>query len=206
MNPTESSLQQPAKKNFHIPLLVVLMLVLIAAVEFVLLMKKDGKLPTAVSTTMEEVTPAPAEEEAASEGSFKIVADDNNAVHAIGVPFTVALNVDSNGRGVVGFDAVVEYDPAAFILGPVVSNVQGFTAISSTRKNYLEITSSKDPQVATPPVFKDTKVVTITLTPRKAGSYPVRLLDKVDGSSSKFIDINTKIFAPQTSSVTVTVK
>lgn len=202
MDNSNSSEQIP-KKNFHISLLIVL--VLVAAVEFVLLLKKDGKLPMAVSTNFEETSQVPDEVEGVVEGSF-IVSVGDNASYAVGVPLIVTVNADSNGRGVVAFDAIFQYDTSAFTLGSLSSSVVGFSAVSNVRRGYLEVTSSKDPQTTVVPVFKNTNVLTFTLVPQKVGNYSIRLIDKVGGSSTKFIDSNTKIFLPKTGSVSVTVK
>ncbi len=138
MDPIETQPQHPGKKNVY--LFILAALIVVAVVEFVLLMSK-GKAPSAVSTVGDKTAVTPAQEQTISEGFFKIAAGDTAAGYVVGVPFTVTLNVDSNGRRVVGFDAVVEYDESAFTLGQVTSNEDGFTAISSTRKKYLEKTS-----------------------------------------------------------------
>lgn len=194
---------QTPKKNFLIPLLIVLALV--AVFELALLLKKDSSLPTAVSTNTEETPQVTDKMEGATEGSMKVSAGENTN-NTVGVPFTVTVIADSNGRGVVAFDAILRYDTSAFTLSSLSSTVTGFSATSNDSKGYLNITSSTNPQSTVTPVFKDTSVLTLTLVPRKAGNYTISLIDKVDSSSTKFIDNNTRIFLPSTGSVNVTVK
>lgn len=200
-NPTVSNSNQPPKKNHHIILLAVL--VLIAVVELFLLLSKNGKLPTAVTTEESQVT-----EESLTEGTVEGVFSLNSqsTTVSVGTPIVFTVTADSNKRGVVGFDAVVEYDTSAFSLASVSSSLQGFTAVGSTRKKYLEVTSAKDPQTLVTPVLSNTEVLKITLNPLKQGSYAVKLLDKVDSSTTKFVDSETEVFRPQTNSVTVTVE
>ena len=197
--------QQPEtpKKNFIIPFLVIL--ILVAAVELFLLVQKNGKFPSAVSTNVEETSPAPDKLVGVTEGAFNVSAG-NKSGYTVGVPFTVILSADSNGRGVVGFDAVFQYDPTAFTVGLVSSPVAGFSATSNTSKGYLDVTSTKDSEKILTPVFKNTDVLALTFTPKKKGNFLIRLLNKIDNSSTKFIDDNTKIFLPSTGSVNVTVK
>lgn len=192
--------QLPVKKNYHGGLLVVL--VLIAVVEFVLLMNKNGQLPYAASTKQEEVVEVPVEE-GVVEGIFSLSADK---VATVGAPLTFTVTADSNKRRVVGFDAVVEYDASVFTLGRVTSSLKGFTTSSSTRNKYLEVTSSKDPQTVVTPVLQNTEVFTFTLTPRKAGSFRVDLVDKADASSTKYVDSDTQVYMPKVNGVEVMVK
>lgn len=192
--------QQPVKKNFHVGLLTVL--VLIAIIEFFMLLNKNGQLPSVTPTRRDEVVEAPVQENV-MEGVFSLSADK---VATIGAPMTFVVKADSNNRRVVGFDAVVEYDTTAFTLGSVRSSLEGFTTTSSTRKKYLEVTSSKDLQTVVTPVLQDTEVLTFTLTPRKAGSYTIVLVDQVDGSSTKYVDSDTQTYSPRVNSVEVMVK
>lgn len=194
---------QAPKNKFLIPFLIVL--VLVAVFEFVLLLKKDGKLPTAASTSVEEISKAPEEMEGIKEGSLTLSVDNNTNI-VVGSPFTVTVNADSNGHSVVAFDAILQYDNTAFTLGSVSSTVDGFSATSNSSRGYLDITSSKSPQTTATPVFKDASVLTLTLIPQKSGSYKINLLKKIDKASAKFVDTNTKIFLPTTGSVDVMVK
>ncbi|MGB2732173.1 MAG: hypothetical protein WBC38_04365 [Microgenomates group bacterium] len=198
MDPVQE--QPPVKKNFHRSLLVVL--VVIAAVEFLLLMNKNGQFPPAASTKQEAEVESPLQE-GVMEGVFSLKADK---VATVGAPLTFTVAADSNKRKVVGFDTIVEYDETAFTLGSVRSSLKGFTATSSTRKKYLEVTSIKEPQEAVTPVLKNTEVLSFTLTPRKVGNYKVNLVDRVGESSTKYIDSETQVYLPKVNGVTVTVK
>ena len=191
------------KKNFLLPILIVL--VLIVAVLSVLLFQKNRNLPSAASTSNveNEVIEAPVQTGIA-EGVFGLSTASQSA--SIGVPIVIVLKADSNGRGVVGYDAIVQYDVTAFTLGEVKSTVAGFTAIASSRKNYLEVTSFKDSASTVAPVFKDTDILTVTLTPLKAGVFNVDLLDEIESSNTKYIDSETKVYVPQVDDLTVTVK
>lgn len=189
------------KKNFLIPFLIVL--VLIAAVEMLLLLNESGKMPLAVSTVDNQEVTAPVQEGVA-EGVISL--STANPDVSVGTPITFVVKLDSNSRGVVGMDAVVSYDKSVFTAGPVRSSMVGFTANYSSRKDYLEITSSKDPQTVEIPVLANTDVFSFTLTPRKAGIFKVELLSNADKSSTKFIDAETAIYLPKVNAVTVTVK
>lgn len=202
-NTTVTYQRQTPKKNFLIPFLMVL--ILIVTFEFVLLIKKDKKVPDAVSTSSQETPQVKGVSDGSMEGSFKL-SKDNKTNYMVGVPFTVTVNADSNGRGVVAFDTVLQYDTTALTLSSFSSTVNGFTATSDEKDGYLYITSSTSPQVAVTPVFKDSSVLTITLVPKKAGNFTIGILDKVDNSSTKFIDNNTRIYWPSIGSVNVMVK
>lgn len=198
-----SVLNQPdaPKRNFLVPFLIIL--VLVAAIEVFLLMQKNRNFPSAVSTVESPVVESPVQEGVA-EGALNL--STANQVASVGVPITFVVKLDSNKRGVVGMDTIVSFDKTVFTAGPVRSSITGFTAISSSRKDYLEVAVSKDPQTIEIPVLANSDVFSFTLTPSKAGMYKVELLDSVDKSSTKYIDADTAIFLPEVNSVTVTVK
>ena len=197
----EALIQQPEapKRNFLVLFLVVLAIV--AVVELYLLLQQNGKVPTAVTTSavVKEVTEAPVQEGALS-------LSVGNQVATVGSPISFVVKLDSNKRGVVGMDAVVSFDKKVFTAGPARSSLPGFTAASSARKDYLEVTLSKDPQTVEIPVLENEDVFNFTLVPNKAGVFKVELLSEADKSSSKFIDSDTEIYMPKVNRVTVTVK
>lgn len=193
---------QAPKRNFLVPFLIIL--VLVAAVELFLLMQKSGKFPSAVSTVKKQEVMVP-DQEGVAEGAFNVSAG-NKSDYTVSAPFTVTLTADSNGRGVVGFDAVFQYDTTALTAGSVSSSVAGFSATSNMSKGYLDVTSTKDSEKILTPIFKNTDVLVLTFTPKKKGSFTINLLNKIDNSSTKFIDDNTKIYLPKVNSVTVSVK
>ena len=195
--------RQSPKKSFLVPFLIVL--ILIVAFEFVLLIKKDRNVPDAVSKSSQEAPQVKGISDGSMEGYLKL-STDYKSNYIVGVPFTVTVKADSNGRGVVAFDTILQYDTSALTLSSISSTVNGFTATSVDNEGYLLITSSTSPQVAVTPVFKDTSVLTITLVPKKTGNFTISLIEKVGKSSTKFIDNNTRIFLPSIGSVNVKVK
>ena len=197
------STQQPQapKRNYLLVFFVVL--VVIAVAELFLILQKSGGLPSAATIEENEVVEE-STEMGIGEGVMSLGSDIQEAT--VGKPIKFVVKLDSNKRGVVGMDAVLSFDKAVFSAGPVDSSLKGFTAVSSTRKNYLEVTSSKDPQTVEIPVLANEDVFSFMLTPKKAGVYKVELLGKADKSSTKFIDAETAIYLPKVNSVTVTVK
>lgn len=194
---------EPSMKKFLIPLLIVLVLIAVALLVFV--WQKRDNPPSAVSTTaVEEQLEVVPVQRGTEEGVFSVNTSDQ--VASVGVPMKVLVKADSSGRAVVGFDAILKYDVEAFTLGEVKSSLTGFTAIASSRKNFLEVTSFKDLVSSVAPVFNNTEVLEVTLTPLKAGIFTVDLIDEVGSSNTKYIDGNTEVFIPQVNSVTVTVK
>lgn len=197
----EMLIQQPEapKKNF-LKLFIVVMAI-VAVVELYLLLQQNGKFPTAVTTSTvdKQVTEAPVEEGVLSLSVGK-------QVTTVGTPINFVVKLDSSKRGVVGMDAIVSFDKKVFSASPAQSTLKGFTAVSSSRKNYLEVTLSKDPQTVEIPVLENEDIFSFTLVPNKAGVFKVELLSEADRSSSKFVDSDTEIFLPKVNSVTVTVK
>lgn len=204
MDQTNTELMQPQgpKKNYRFSLLVVL--VVIALVEFVLLMNKSA-LPGAVTDSQQQNVQEKQREEVQKAGSFTI-STGSQRQFAVGEPVTVTLTANSAKHSVVGFDAVMLFDSSALTYRSVTSNLKGFSIVGSVRKGYLELTSAKDPATEVVPVLSDTEVATITFVPTKAGEYKLTLLDAIEQSSTKFVDSETMMYQPQVNEVVITVK
>ncbi len=204
MDQTNTELMQPQgpKKNYRVSLLVVL--VLIALVEFVLLMNKNT-VPGAVTDSQQQNMKERKMEEVQKAGSFT-VSTGSQKQFVVGQPVTVTITASSDKHSVVGFDAVMLFDASALTYRSVSSDLKGFTVVGSVRKGYLELTSAKDPAAEIVPVLNDTKVATVTFTPTKAGQYKLSLLDAIDQSSTKFVDSETVMYQPQLNEVSITVK
>lgn len=204
MDQTNTELMQPQgpKKNYRFSLLVVL--VVIALVEFVLLMNKSA-VPGAVTDSQQQNVQEKQREEVQKAGSFTI-STGSQRQFAVGQPVTVTLTANSAKHSVVGFDAVMLFDSSALTYRSVTSNLKGFSIVGSVRKGYLELTSAKDPATEVVPVLSDTEVATITFVPTKAGEYKLTLLDAIEQSSTKFVDSETVMYQPQVNEVVITVK
>lgn len=204
MDQTNTELMQPQgpKKNYRFSLLVVL--VVIALVEFVLLMSKSA-VPGAVTDSQQQNVEEKQREEVQKAGSFTI-STGTQRQFAVGQPVTVTLTANSAKHSVVGFDAVMLFDSSALTYRSVTSNLKGFSIVGSVRKGYLELTSAKDPATEVVPVLSDTEVATITFVPTKAGEYKLTLLDAIEQSSTKFVDSETMMYQPQVNEVVITVK
>lgn len=204
MDQTNTELMQPQgpKKNYRFSLLVVL--VVIALVEFVLLMNKSA-VPGAVTDSQQQNVQEKQREEVQKAGSFTI-STGSQRQFAVGQPVTVTLTANSAKHSVVGFDAVMLFDSSALTYRSVTSNLKGFSIVGSVRKGYLELTSAKDPATEVVPVLSDTEVATITFVPTKAGEYKLTLLDAIEQSSTKFVDSETMMYQPQVNEVVITVK
>ncbi len=204
MDQTNTELMQPQgpKKNYRFSLLVVL--VVIALVEFVLLMNKSA-VPGAVTDSQQQNVQEKQREEVQKAGSFTI-STGSQRQFAVGEPVTVTLTANSAKHSVVGFDAVMLFDSSALTYRSVTSNLKGFSIVGSVRKGYLELTSAKDPATEVVPVLSDTEVATITFVPTKAGEYKLTLLDAIEQSSTKFVDSETMMYQPQVNEVVITVK
>lgn len=199
----DALIQQPEspKKNFLFLFLIVL--VFVAVLELFLVLQKSDKFPSAVYTGENQEVEPPLQE-GVSEGVININLLSPKA--SIGNPITFVVKLDSNKKGVVAMDAVVSFDKNIFTVGTVKSSLPGYTAVSNARKNFLEVTLSKDLQTVEIPVLENEDVFSFTLTPKKAGAHKVELLTTEGKSSTKFVDSDTTVFLPKVNSVTVTVK
>lgn len=205
MEPSNNELMQAQtpKKPYAVSLLVVL--VVIALVEFVLLMNRSAVAPGAVTNTSnQEATQK--EEMFQKAGAFTLSADKMGGQYRVGDTITLTMTADSAKKGVVGFDAVMLFDASTLTYQGARSQIKGFTTVGSVRRGYLEVTSAKDPQTLITPVLADTEVVSVSFTAKKAGQYKVSLMDVVDQSSTKFVDSETTMYLPQLNEVTITVK
>lgn len=204
MDQDNSGLMQPQgpKRNYRVSILVVL--ALIALVEFILLMNKNAA-PGAVTSMRQPDGEQSKPDEMKQAGSFTVSVDSQQRF-SVGQPVSIVVTADSGEQSVVGFDAVVLFDTTGLTYRSVTSNLTGFTTVGSVRKGYLELTSAIDPVATAAPVLRKTSVAAITFMPKKAGTYRFTLLDQIDQSSTKFVDNKTVLYRPKLNEVVITVK
>ncbi len=138
-------------------------------------------------------------------GSMSLVVKDApDSRVAVGTAFTLLVLADSEGTDIVGFDALLSYDPS-MNPGTATTPLTSFKLFTFNRDGHLTFTATKSPNITTPTPFQKSQILTIPFTSSAKGVYTFSILSKNGKETTKMVDVNTKVFSPQPSSLKVTI-
>lgn len=168
--------------------------------------RAPANVPTvpAQQTQLQAQTNQPIVPESRPGGSMKLQSLDGS-VGQVGKPVSFAVIADSAGKDIVGFDIVLDYNPAQFELQNAAANAGGFKVSSSTKKGILAVSGYKLVGEKNPTVFANTQIATITLIPKQTGSFKISPVATMGNASSKMISVAKEISLPQLDSVNVVI-
>lgn len=111
--------------------------------------------------------------------------------------------INSVGKEVVGFDALIQYDKTAFDFVDAISLMPDFKVKSLTRDTHVAITGILAPQSNTKPVLSDTAILKLSFMPKKAGIYNFSILPKVGQETTDIVDSKSRVEYPRVNMTTV---
>lgn len=154
----------------------------------------------------EEITEPTSTLQLEEKGSFTLAVRNNDLNQVqLGQTFFVTVLASSEDSSIVGFDALLTYDRDAFTLGQATTSLQSFQLFAKDQDDYQSYTAALSPN-ATASVFSETEILSIPFTPTQAGKYTFELLSEAGGETTKMVeDATTNVFAPQVSTLQVTV-
>lgn len=118
---------------------------------------------------------------------------------------TVTLTGSSDNKDIVGYDALVKYDPAFLDVVSVTSANPSFQISTFRKTNGLSITGTKSLSVKTSTVFQSSTLVTVVFKPKSRGNTMVSVVSNEGKESSKFIDTSSTILVPQVEPITLAI-
>lgn len=89
---------------------------------------------------------------------------------SMGQPITLVIAMDSDGKPVVGYDAIITFDPALVSYTTHTSLVSEFDIFRRAEEGKVLITGVKMPSVTNQVTLRNTNVAEVTFTPKKAGT------------------------------------
>src|SRR5207247_765245 len=106
---------------------------------------------------------------------------------------------------VVGFDILIKYDPEAFSFSSLSSLTSKYQVYKNLKDDYITMTGVQPPQNQERSLLNDTRLVELTVIPKKTGTYKFEIVPKFGKETTKFVDNKTKRYYPQTSDLTVNI-
>ena len=190
---------QPFLKIFLISLIVVFAILL-----FVLYNSQRQKGMEESSKVSTSQSPSSAPTTVPTEGSFFLAADQTSVT--LNTPVTVVLKADSNGKSIVGYDLVLQYDPSSLEVASASSMLPDFTVYHLKSADHYSLTATKKIASTDPSVFNQTEVLKLVVTPKKAGSLTLNLVAALGNEKTQMVDGTTKVIYPAVNEITLEVK
>ncbi len=183
-------------KNYKIYIIFLFIFFLVfAGTGLFLLMKGVKPSGKAVSTIRQQ--PAALPTVAPKEGLMQLAIPGNTNRFSKNTPVTLQIIVDSNNENIVGWDAIISYDPAVFDFVQATSAMPDFKIYSFKREKHISLSAIKSLQNNTSSVFKTTVVATVILQPKLTGKYPVILSAEAGKEKTNLVNTVTKRIYPQ---------
>jgi len=150
------------------------------------------------------------------ESTFVIPATDNVIMtldtdlsgNQVKVGDMIELNLfaDSNGKNIVGYDAVLYYDSLAFDFFKGITKLPDYKIFTYKKGHYFTITGLKKLQSAPSPMTKANKLATLTFKATKAGKFEFSLKQSNEKDKTDLVTDKTEVLVPTLNKMTVEVK
>lgn len=123
---------------------------------------------------------------------------------SVGTAKAIAITMNTDGRQILGFNAIIQYDPQQMSIGRIGSTVPAFTAYQTEAvPGYIVVDAVKTSPDNTPIVFSNTAVLSVPVTVKNAGTYNIRLVEQNNKDKAKFFDEKLNPYYPMGAVVTI---
>jgi hypothetical protein len=136
--------------------------------------------------------------------SGQLVMSVEKSTVQVNQPVMVTIKGTSNGKDIVGFDILVNYD-SQYLDNPVITSATpDFQVTSYTKKKgFISITGTKTAINQTKELLNKTALVSIKFVTLKKGQTSIQLNEKVNQEETKLVDINLDHIYPEGSSLSL---
>jgi len=193
---------EPQQSNYKIKLFIILFFLTLGVVMGYLVLtsrKSVNSNPTQIQPTVVN----PILSTTKKEGSMMLSTSDNVDRKPIGTNFSVDLWVDSNGKDITGYDAVVSYDKTKLDLVSAASDVPDVTLYKRDTATSLVITGVKTLASTATHVWVKTKIATLVFHPKIKGNFTLSVAPSDGRSLTKMVNVASKVLYPMVSSLAV---
>ncbi len=111
--------------------------------------------------------------------------------------------LDSAGKEVVGFDALIQYDKAAFDFVDAVSLMPDYKIKNLVRDTHIAITGILAPQSDIKTVLNDVALLKVSFIPKKAGIYDFSIVANAGQETTDIVDSKSRVEYPRVNTITV---
>lgn len=133
------------------------------------------------------------------------VAGDEGATATVGEPVEVALEANSKGADVNGYDLLIPYDKTSFEITNVVSLKDSFEVYPKDREDYYSVTGIKLLNETDPTPFENEPIIQFEIVPKQAGELYIDVMAERGKETTKFVDANVQLIKPQIKPIKITV-
>lgn len=124
--------------------------------------------------------------------SVLLLRTDTSKTPMVGVPMTVYVDADSKNADIIGYDAIVQYDPRAMEFVSVTSAIADFDIFRRIGTNSATVTGTKAIQAKGKSIFTKTPLLVYTFRPKKSGPTTFTLKGTLGKLQSKLVDTQVK--------------
>lgn len=198
-NPTENN---PAKNNIFVYLMIVFLAIFFGTGIFLFLSNSKAKQnnETAVTSSIkEEKMEIPTE--VPTQGSLTLSTTSTSV--KLNYNFNVDVTANSDQKNIVGYDLVVNYDPATIEFINAQSLLPGFQIYTYKKENYVLITAVKGLQNQAQSAFSDNKILTLTFLSKKIGTGSLSLKSPSGNEKTKLVTDTTESLNPKLSDLQI---
>ena len=136
-----------------------------------------------------------------TEGAMELVTDKGS--YKMGDKISMSINIDSGDKNIVGYDAVLFYDPLAFEFISASSALSDYKVYSYKKENYLTLTAVKNLSSAASPL--KSKAVTLVFDSKKSGKYNFSLKTSAGSEKTDLVTDKTEVFSPELNEITINI-
>ncbi len=196
---TNSKIIQDQKKN-HLAVLIVVILLIVTAAIFLSQAKTYAPVNQGSQIVNAPIAPT-------NDPNLWMKLESNNRSTQIAQSDKVilALTASSSGHDIVGYDALINYDPSFFDVVSIQSSSPDFQVVPFKKKGTISITGSKSPSVTSQTVFINQSLLTVVLSPKRKGTTTISLVPVSGPETTKMVDASSKLLTPQLTPITLAI-
>jgi hypothetical protein len=187
------------KNNKLLPIIAVaVMAICIGALIVMTLINRSGSglitvppVPTAGPSVTPTLIPHP------TLGSMTMKTKDGLTKYQVGHPVTLVIQADSEGKSIVGYDAIMSYDNTGFSYGGGTSLSQDFKLYAYDRKTYVAFSGIRSLQSNKLDAWSSFPLIEVVMMPKSKGNYTFELSPE-GREASKLVDDKAQVVYPKT--------
>lgn len=204
MDPQTQNSPVTNKQLPFVKLLLLSLIIVFAVLLFVLYNSQRQKSMEESTKVATSQVPSIAPTIFPTEGNFLLNAVETTS--SVNTPVTITLAADSNGKSIVGYDLVFQYDPSSLEIMSVTSALPDFTVYPLQSTDHYSLTATKKITSKDPSVFSETEILQLVVTPKKTGNHTLQLISTLGNEKTQMVDETTKVIYPAVSEITLEVK
>lgn len=126
--------------------------------------------------------------------------------YLVGEKIEIDVKANLENEDIVGYDLIFSYNPQGVDYLSANSLIPSFSVYTYKKDNKVFLTGVKNPQTKESIIFKNNSILKLIFQAKNQGVYKIDIISKDGPSKTKLVNINTKEFYPQLSSVAIEVK